>query len=128
MPPARIGQAAGLSSTARQVGSAIGVATLTAVLSATLSLTLPNRLDHSAAALPAPRRAALAEAIRASPAAGAAIIRALPTASRAGVQSATTSSLSLGTRLAALLAALPIAGAWLLSRRLPRQAIVPTRE
>jgi hypothetical protein len=37
----------------------------------------------------------------------------------AGVRQATESSLALGVRIAALAAALPIAGAWLLARRLP---------
>jgi hypothetical protein len=56
VPFPRVGQAAGVSSTARQVGSAIGVAILTAALSATLSSDLPGHLAHTAAALPgAPR-------------------------------------------------------------------------
>ena len=39
----------------------------------------------------------------------------------AGVQEATESSLATGVRLAALAAALPIAGAWFLARRLPNR-------
>jgi EmrB/QacA subfamily drug resistance transporter len=123
VPFPRVGQAAGVSSTARQVGSAIGVAILTAALSATLSSDLPGHLAHAAAALPSAQRSGLAAAITSSPAAAPAIIHALPPAFRAGVHTATADGLSLGTRLAALLAALPIAGAWLLSRRLPRERL-----
>jgi EmrB/QacA subfamily drug resistance transporter len=123
VPFPRVGQAAGVSSTARQVGSAIGVAILTAALSASLSSDLPGRLAHTAAALSPAQRSALAAAITSSPAAAPAIIHTLPAAIRVGAHAAATDSLSLGTRVAAVLAALPIAAAWLLSRRLPRERL-----
>ena len=124
VPFPRLGQAAGMSSTARQVGSAIGVAVLTAVASGALSLTLASHLAHTAPQLSAAQRAAAARAIAASPAdpaAGGQALATLPAAAGPGIQQATLDSLSLGTRLAALAAALPIAGAWLLARRLPVQ-------
>ena len=120
VPFTRIGQAAGVSSTARQVGSAIGVATLSAVFAGVLSLTLAHHLDHAAPTLPSGERAAIAQEVKASPAATPYVVSRVPPPARADVQSAVTDSLSLGTRLAALAAALPIAVAWVLSRRLPR--------
>jgi len=122
VPFTRIGQAAGVSSTARQVGSAIGVATLSAVFAGVLSLTLPNHLDHAVPNLPPPARTAIAQEVQASPATAPAVVGRAPASVRADLQSAITDTLSLGTRLAALAAALPIAIAWLLSRRLPRTA------
>jgi EmrB/QacA subfamily drug resistance transporter len=120
VPFARIGQAAGVSSTARQVGSAIGVAVLSAVFAAALGLSLPHRLDHSAPSLSSVERSAITRAIKASPATSPSIVAGVPSTDQAQVQSAITSSLSVGTRLAALAAAIPIALAWGLSRRLPR--------
>jgi hypothetical protein len=121
VPIARIGQASGLSSTARQLGSAIGVAVLTAILSGVLGATLGDRLATSAPEIPAAERVALAEAIASSPAdpGGSGVFASLPPSSLAGVQEATESSLALGVRIAALAAAVPIAGAWFLARRLP---------
>ncbi len=121
IPVRRLGQASGLSSTARQLGSAIGVAVLTAILSGVLSSTLADRLATSAPEIPAAQRVAVAQAIAGSPAdpSGSAVFASLPPSSLAGVQQATESSLALGVRIAALAAALPIAGAWLLARRLP---------
>lgn len=122
VPLPRVGQAAGLSSTARQIGSAIGVAVLAAVVSGVLSLTLAARIDAQNTSLSEPARVAVAAAIAASPAdpgAGGQALGTVPPSDRAGVQRATLESLSLGTRLAALAAVLPLAGAWLLARRLP---------
>jgi EmrB/QacA subfamily drug resistance transporter len=122
VPFTRIGQAAGVSSTARQIGSAIGVAVLSAVFAGVLSLTLPHHLDQVTPPLSTGTRTVIAQAVKASPAATPTIVSQLPPAARAGVQSAVTNSLSLSTRLAALAAALPIAAAWMLSRRLPKTA------
>jgi len=110
-----------LSSTARQLGSAVGVAVLTAILSGVLGATLGDRLATSAPQIVEPERTVIAQAIAASPAdpGGSAIFATLPPDSLAGVQAATESSLALGVRLAALAAAVPIAGAFLLARRLP---------
>jgi nitrate/nitrite transporter NarK len=121
VPMKRIGQASGLSSTARQLGSAIGVAVLTAILSGVLGATLGDRLATSVPEIPAAERVAVAEAIASSPAdpGGSGVFVSLPPASLAGVQEATESSLALGVRIAALAAAVPIAGAWFLARRLP---------
>jgi hypothetical protein len=121
VPMKRIGQASGLSSTARQLGSAVGVAVLTAILSGVLGATLGDRLAASAPEIPAAERVAVAEAIASSPAdpGGSAVFASLPPASLAGVQEATEASLALGVRIAALAAAVPIAAAWFLARRLP---------
>ena len=122
IPVWRIGQASGLSSTARQLGSAIGVAMLTAILSGVLAATLGDRLAASAPDIPQAQRTAVATAIAgspANPAAGGSAFATLPPQSLAGVQEATESSLATGVRLAALAAAVPIAGAWVLARRLP---------
>ncbi len=121
IPFQRIGQASGLASTARQLGSAVGVAVLTAIVSGVLAVTLSDRLAVSAPGIPEPQRTEIAAAIAGSPADPAAggVIAALPPESLAGVQEATESSLATGVRLAALAAAVPIAGAWFLARRLP---------
>ncbi|MDA8323696.1 MAG: hypothetical protein M0030_28335, partial [Actinomycetota bacterium] len=124
VPFTRIGQASGLSSTARQVGSAIGVAVLTAVVSGVLALTLPHQIGRRLPQLPAHQRTAVAAAIAASPAdpaAGGQAFAALPATARPAIAQATTVSLADGTRLAALVAALPIALAWMLARRLPAE-------
>lgn len=123
VPIQRVGQASGLSSTARQLGSAVGVAVLTAILSGVLGATLGDRLAASAPEIPADQRVVVAEAIASSPAdpGASGIFATLPAESLAGVQQATESSLALGVRIAALAAALPIAGAWFLARRLPTQ-------
>jgi EmrB/QacA subfamily drug resistance transporter len=123
VPIQRVGQASGLSSTARQLGSAVGVAVLTAILSGVLGATLGDRLATSAPEIPEAQRVAVAQAIANSPAdpGGSGIFATLPTESLAGVQQATESSLALGVRIAALAAAVPIAGAWFLARRLPTQ-------
>ncbi len=124
IPFQRIGQASGLASTARQLGSAIGVAVLTAILSGVLAATLGDRLAESAPGIPEPERAAVAAAIARSPAdpgAGGSVFATLQPETLAGVQEATESSLATGVRLAALAAALPIAGAWFLARRLPNR-------
>lgn len=122
VPIKQIGQASGLSSTARQLGSAVGVAVLTAILSGVLGATLADQLASSAPEIPAAERVAVAEAIASSPAdpASSAAFASLSPASLAGVQEATESSLALGVRVAALAAAVPIAGAWFLARRLPK--------
>jgi EmrB/QacA subfamily drug resistance transporter len=122
VPFTRIGQAAGVSSTARQVGSAIGVATLSAFFAGVLSITLPHHLDHAVPMLPSGERASIAQQVKASPATTPSIGYRVPLTDRAGLQSAITDSLSLGTRLAALAAALPIGVAWVLSRRLRKAA------
>ena len=121
VPIPRIGQASGLSSTARQIGSAVGVAVLTAILSGVLGATLGGRLASAAPEIPAAERTAVAEVIASSPSdpGASAIFATLPPSSLAGVQQATESSLAQGVRLAALAAAVPIAGAWFLARRLP---------
>jgi len=121
IPIPRIGQASGLSSTARQIGSAVGVAVLTAIMSGVLAATLASRLAVSAPEIPEAQRTVLAQVIASSPAdpSATAIFGTLPPASMAGVQEATESSLALGVRIAALAAAVPIAGAWFLARRLP---------
>ena len=119
IPFGKTGQASGLSSTARQLGSAVGVAVLTAILSGVLGLTLANHLASSAPELPEATRAMLASAIRSSPADSGQLFGSLPPASIAGVRQATESALALGVRIAALAAAVPIAGAWVLARRLP---------
>ncbi|HEY5150660.1 MAG TPA: MFS transporter [Mycobacterium sp.] len=121
VPIQRVGQASGLSSTARQLGSAVGVAVLTAILSGVLGATLGDRLATSAPEIVEPERTVIAQAIAASPAdpGSNAIFATLPPSSLAGVQQATGSSLALGVRIAALAAALPIAGAFFLARRLP---------
>jgi len=121
IPIPRIGQASGLSSTARQIGSAVGVAVLTAIMSGVLAATLASRLAVSAPEIPEAQRTVLAQVIASSPAdpSATAIFGTLPPASMAGVQEATESSLALGVRMAALAAAVPIAGAWFLARRLP---------
>lgn len=49
IPIPRIGQASGLSSTARQIGSAVGVAVLTAIMSGVLAATLGDRRPHRSA-------------------------------------------------------------------------------
>ena len=120
VPFTRIGQAAGVSSTARQVGSAIGVATLSAVFAGVVGLSLPHHLQHLRPGLDSGERSAIAQEVKASPATTPYIVNHVPVPERAELQSAITGSLSLGTRLAALAAALPIATAWTLSRRLPR--------
>ena len=119
IPFGRTGQASGLSSTARQLGSAVGVAALTAILSGVLGATLAGHLATTVPELPAAARSMLASTIAASPADSARLLASLPPGSVAGVRQATESSLALGVRIAALAAALPIAGAWLLARRLP---------
>jgi len=121
IPIPRIGQASGLSSTARQIGSAVGVAVLTAIMSGVLAATLGDRLAASAPEIPEAQRTVVAQVIASSPAdpSAGAIFGTLPPASLAGVQQATESSLALGVRIAALAAAVPIAGAWFLARRLP---------
>ena len=121
IPIPRIGQASGLSSTARQIGSAVGVAVLTAIMSGVLAATLGNRLAASAPEIPEAQRTVVAQVIASSPAdpSASAIFGTLPPSSLAGVQQATESSLALGVRIAALAAAVPIAGAWFLARRLP---------
>ncbi|HEX9065658.1 MAG TPA: MFS transporter [Streptosporangiaceae bacterium] len=122
VPFARLGQASGLSSTARQVGSAIGVAVLTAIVSGVLVLTLPHQLARQVPKLGAGQRTAIAAAISGSPAdpaSGGRAFASLPPPARPGAARATTTSLAAGTRLAALGAALPIGLAWLLARRLP---------
>jgi len=121
VPIKRLGQASGLSSTARQLGSAVGVAVPTAILSGVLGATLGDRLATPAPEIPTAERVAVAQAIASSPAdpGGSAVFAALPPASLAGVQEATESSLALGVRIAALAAAVPIACAWFLARRLP---------
>lgn len=123
IPVGRIGQASGLSSTARQLGSAIGVAVLTAVLSGVLAATLGDRLASSAPGIVEPQRTAIAAAIAGSPAnpAASGAFAGLPPESLAGIGEATESSLAQGVRLAALAAAAPIAGAWFLARRLPNR-------
>lgn len=128
VPIQRVGQASGLSSTARQLGSAVGVAVLTAILSGVLGATLGDRLATSAPEIPQAQRVVVAEAIASSPAdpGASGIFATLPAESLAGVQQAMESSLALGVRIAALAAALPIAGAWLLARRLPVQGL-PTQ-
>ena len=120
VPFSRIGQAAGVSSTARQVGSAVGVGVLSAVFAAAIGLSLPHHLEQSAPGLSSVERAAITQEVKASPATAPSIVARVPSADRAQVQSAITSSLSVGTRLAALAAAIPIALAWGLSRRLPK--------
>ena len=121
VPIQRVGQASGLSSTARQLGSAVGVAVLTAILSGVLGATLGDRLAVSAPEIPEAQRVVVAQAIANSPADPGAnsVFATLPRSSLAGVQDATESSLALGVRIAALAAAVPIAGAWFLARRLP---------
>ena len=121
IPIPRIGQASGLSSTARQIGSAVGVAVLTAIMSGVLAATLGDRLAASAPEIPEAQRTVVAQVIASSPAdpSASAIFGTLPPSSLAGVQQATESSLALGVRIAALAAAVPIAGAWFLARRLP---------
>ncbi len=123
VPIQRVGQASGLSSAARQLGSAVGVAVLTAILSGVLGATLGDRLAASASEIPESQRVAVAQAIASSPAdpGGSGVFATLPPESLAGVQQATESSLALGVRIAALAAAVPIAGAWLSARRLPIQ-------
>lgn len=130
IPFPRLGQASGVSSTARQIGSAVGVAVLTAILSGVLGTTLADRIAREAPTLAPSQRTAVASAIAASPADPSAIraLDALPPAVRDGVQKASTESLALGVRLAALAAAVPIAGALMLSLRLPAARPDPATE
>ena len=68
VPIQRVGQASGLSSTARQLGSAVGVAVLTAILSGVLGATLGDRLATSAPEIGEAQRVVVAQAIANSPA------------------------------------------------------------
>jgi EmrB/QacA subfamily drug resistance transporter len=128
IPLNRLGQASGVTSTARQIGSAIGVAVLTAVVSGTLALTLGSRIARDAPTITAAQRPSIVTTISRSPADPSAAGRALAAVTaqqKAGIATATTASLAWGTRWAALLAALPIAVAGYLSRRLPRSRQTP---
>ncbi len=128
VPIPRIGQASGLSSMARQIGSGVGVAVLTAIMSGVQGGTLGSRLAFSAPEIPEAQRTVVAQVIAGSPAdpGASAISATLPPFSLAGVQQATESTLALGVRIAALAAAVTIAGAWFLARRLPaRRRAVP---
>ena len=87
---------------------------MTAILSGVLGATLGDRLAVSAPEIPEAQRVVVAQAIANSPAdpGGNSVFATLPRSSLAGVQDATESSLALGVRIAALAAAVPIAGAW----------------
>ena len=113
IPVGSSGQGAGIQSTFRQVGSALGIAILGTVLVTTLGSNVSDRLEK-VRGLPAAQRASLSEAVRASGGSAIVALRARPgnerivSASSAALADAarTTSFAAAGFVLLGLLATL----------------------
>ncbi|MHB1615460.1 MAG: MFS transporter, partial [Actinomycetes bacterium] len=102
VPPAQSGQAAGLQSTMRQVGSALGIAVLGTVLIISIGLGTQHRLQE-VPGLSAPMRAQIVAVVRSST--GAAIPSLATRPGSAPVVAAAEHALTAATRDVALLAA-----------------------
>ncbi len=101
VPVERSGQGSGTQSTARQVGSALGIA----ILGTVLFLTLTNRFDHALTDMDVPdaQRVQLVDAVESS--AGAVIPGLAANPATATVATAAESAYTDATRLSALVAA-----------------------
>lgn len=110
VPVAQSGQGSGITSTSRQLGSALGIALLGTVLFSSFGASLDSRLQEIPG-LPAAQAAELRDGIVAS--AGTAIPALRENAATAAVADAASEALSEGTRLAAYAGAAFLLLGWL---------------
>ena len=78
VPVEASGQGSGIQSTARQVGSALGIAILGTILISTLGTGVSSRLEQQVPSLPAPQREAISTAVRESGGSAIVELRARP--------------------------------------------------
>ncbi len=78
VPVEASGQGSGIQSTARQVGSALGIAILGTILISTLGTGVSSRLGQQVPSLPAPQREAISTAVRESGGSAIVELRARP--------------------------------------------------
>ncbi|HUY99221.1 MAG TPA: MFS transporter [Thermomicrobiaceae bacterium] len=116
VPPAESGQASGMQSTFRQVGSALGIAILGTVLAVSLGTQTDRLLARDVPALPAPQRAAVTRAVKSSAGQVITELRAQP--GNEAVVAAASEALTEAARRAAEVAAgfvvLGFIASWLL--------------
>lgn len=121
IPVAESGQASGLQSTFRQLGSALGVAILGSLLVTTLGRSTTSHL--TALGLPPTARGGIVDAVTHSAGAAIPALRAVP-ATRAAGEAAAVAMIQASrvtTGIAALIIAIGLAATWALPR-LPRPA------
>ncbi|MBC6461611.1 MFS transporter [Actinomadura sp. HBU206391] len=124
VPTAQSGQASGTQSTARQIGSALGIAIIGTVFATSLSHTMLDRLQDTP--VPQEQRAALAQQLRSSAGTSARDLRHRPGASapeNAPAARAAAESLAVATRRGALATAAILGLGLLMTLRLGRSGV-----
>jgi len=122
VPPARSGQASGMQSTFRQVGSALGIAVLGTVLAVTLGNETQSRLAHLPH-LPPGVRAGITASVKAT--AGQALTQLRRQPGNEAVVKAVDDALTQATHWAALAAALFVLCGFVMSWLLPNPQATP---
>ena len=129
IPVAESGQASGLQSTFRQVGSALGVAILGSLLITSLGNATTTNLD--AAGLPASASGQIVDVVTNSAGAVIPALTSDPTTAAAGTAASAAGMITaskITTGVAALIIGIGLAATWALPKLPPTPAPSPTRE